>query len=165
MRFLVMLALLLQATVSAQVEKHHLHFIQGQVTGGFTGEPIPFMRISVAGSEVGPGMTDFDGFYLLRPNVPPGRYEVRFCAGGYVPRTGTIEVLSDRAAFHEVKLPTYPRGAFQHLWTITASADGRSGYLRRRSQPCSSANAPKPSCSLRTERFSGDARLGRPASR
>ena len=105
----MVLVLLLPMKAVAQKGKHHLYFIQGHVTDGFTGEPIPFARIHVAGSKDGPGMTDFDGFYLLRPNVPPGRYAVRFSAEGYVPRTDTIEILVDRAMIHNVKLPSYPR--------------------------------------------------------
>ncbi|MFZ1692536.1 MAG: carboxypeptidase-like regulatory domain-containing protein [Flavobacteriales bacterium] len=101
--------LLCATTICAQSDRHYLYILQGHITDGFTGEPIPFARIEVAASMARSGMTDFDGFYLLRPNVPPGRYAVRFSAEGYVPRTDTIEILRDRAVIHDVKLPSYPR--------------------------------------------------------
>ena len=59
--------------------------IAGRVTDGETGQPLPGVGVTIAGTMLG-ASTNVDGFYTIL-NVPPGTYTVRFSMVGYVKTT------------------------------------------------------------------------------
>lgn len=58
--------------------------LRGQVTDTESGEPVPFCNvyIKMADDKLIGAMTDFDGYYLIKP-IPPGKYDVTFSTLGY----------------------------------------------------------------------------------
>ncbi len=50
--------------------------LTGKVTDKKTGEPLPFVNITLEGTTIG-AATDMDGKYVIL-NIPPGRYNVKF---------------------------------------------------------------------------------------
>ncbi len=57
--------------------------LAGTVTDATTGDPLPFVNITIEGTQLG-AATDIDGNYVIL-NIPPGTYSVRFQYIGYQP--------------------------------------------------------------------------------
>ncbi|MFA3783694.1 TonB-dependent receptor domain-containing protein [Melioribacteraceae bacterium 4301-Me] len=57
--------------------------LTGRVTDKKTGEPLPFVNITIEGTTLG-AASDLDGRYVIL-NIPPGRYNVKFQYVGYQP--------------------------------------------------------------------------------
>lgn len=55
--------------------------LTGKVTDKKTGEPLPFVNITLEGTTIG-AATDLDGKYVIL-NIPPGKYNVKFQYIGY----------------------------------------------------------------------------------
>lgn len=69
--FFVSLALLSSLVFAGTTGK-----LTGKVTDKNTGEPLPFVNITLEGTTIG-AATDLDGKYVIL-NIPPGRYNVKF---------------------------------------------------------------------------------------
>lgn len=57
--------------------------LAGHVKDATTGEPLPFVNITIEGTQLG-AATDIDGDYVIL-NIPPGTYTVRYQYIGYQP--------------------------------------------------------------------------------
>ncbi len=57
--------------------------LTGRVTDKKTGEPLPFVNITIEGTTLG-AASDLDGKYIIL-NIPPGKYNVKFQYVGYQP--------------------------------------------------------------------------------
>lgn len=80
--------------------------LQGRVTDATSGEPLPFVNISVEqnGQVITGGITDLDGKYVIKP-IPAGTYDVRVSFVGYqtIFLKG-IKILSGKITFQDFKL-------------------------------------------------------------
>lgn len=57
--------------------------LAGTVTDAASGDPLPFVNITIEGTQIG-AATDIDGNYVIL-NIPPGNYNVRYQYIGYQP--------------------------------------------------------------------------------
>lgn len=74
--FFVSLTLLTELVFAGTTGK-----LTGKVTDKKTGEPLPFVNITLEGTTIG-AATDLDGKYVIL-NIPPGKYNVKFQYIGY----------------------------------------------------------------------------------
>ncbi len=79
--------------------------IQGKIIDEQTGEAIPFANIVVQqdGSQIMGGLTDFDGFYSLKP-LSPGTYSVIVSYQGKNKEIQGVQVNSDKSTFLDINL-------------------------------------------------------------
>ena len=79
--------------------------IQGKVTDAKSGEPLPFVTVSVKvnGAMVGT-QTDFDGYYFMKP-IPAGEYSVKASLVGYdSQQTDKVLVRADKITFLDMQI-------------------------------------------------------------
>ena len=78
-RFLQFFIILI--TLSTLVKAGTTGKLTGQVTDERTGEPLPFVNITLEGTTIG-AATDLEGKYVIL-NIQPGKYNVKFQYLGY----------------------------------------------------------------------------------
>ena len=79
--------------------------IQGKVTDGDTGEPIPFANVSLTVNGTLQGaQTDFDGVYSIKP-LPAGDYDIEISYVGYQTSiTEGVRVTADKITFLDITI-------------------------------------------------------------
>ncbi len=82
--------------------------IQGKVTDAKSGEPLPFVNVSliVNGSMAG-AQTDFDGYYFMKP-IPAGEYSVKVSLVGYdSQQTDKVLVRAGKITFVDMQIAEF----------------------------------------------------------
>ena len=80
--------------------------LKGTVTDAKTGEPLPFVNVTVFqdGKQVHGGVTDWDGIFTIKP-LAAGYYDVTINAVGYIPyKKESVKILATGFTLLEVKL-------------------------------------------------------------
>ena len=103
-RILILLSLLAAIGVQAQ------GCLKGTVTDAKTGEPLPFVNVSVFqdGKQVHGGATDWDGIFTIKP-LAAGKYDIEINAVGYYRyRREGVRVLPTGFTVIEIQLNPSP---------------------------------------------------------
>ncbi|MBL4625804.1 MAG: carboxypeptidase-like regulatory domain-containing protein [Flavobacteriales bacterium] len=80
--------------------------LRGTVVDGRTGEPLPFVNVTVEkdGAQVAGGSSDFEGKFNIRP-IPSGTYSVKAKFAGYqLLQINSVVITSDKITFQELRL-------------------------------------------------------------
>jgi len=99
-RLLILLCLFAAIGVQAQ------GCLKGTVTDAKTGEPLPFINVTVFqdGKQVHSGVTDWDGLFTIKP-LPEGKYDVLISYIGYLPyKKEGVKILATGFTMLDIKL-------------------------------------------------------------
>ncbi len=99
-RLLILLCLFTAIGVQAQ------GCLKGTVTDAKTGEPLPFIDVTVFqdGKQVHHGVTDWDGLFTIKP-LPEGKYDVLISFVGYLPyKKEGVKILATGFTMLDIKL-------------------------------------------------------------
>jgi hypothetical protein len=98
----LLLSLFLCLSIIAQAQTGE---IQGNVTDAKSGEPLPFVNVSVKiNGSMAAAQTDFDGFYSIKP-IPAGEYSVKASFIGYnSQQMDKVLVRADRITFLDMQI-------------------------------------------------------------
>lgn len=101
-RIVLAIALLLSGSAFSHAQERGLGQIEGVVTDAATGEPLPGVNVTIAGTSIG-AATDLDGNYVIR-RVPSGNHVLLFSYIGYERLERPVEVLAGQTLRINVEL-------------------------------------------------------------
>jgi len=98
--FLFSLFLCLSIVAQAQTGE-----IQGKVTDAKSGEPLPFVNVSlIVNGSMAAAQTDFEGYYSIKP-IPTGEYSVTASLVGYnSQQMDKVLVRADKITFLDMQI-------------------------------------------------------------
>ena len=108
--------------------------IQGKVTDAKSGEPLPFVNVSlIVNGSMAAAQTDFEGYYSIKP-IPAGEYSVKVSLVGYdSQQTDKVLVRAGKITFVDMQIAessSYPDlgGLVSYKVPLVRADETSTGY-------------------------------------